>query len=414
MAVSVTSNTHEGSVTVVNHFLYPDDVVSARLISDFCEELVQRNWRVKILTSNRYCRKSGYIIEKTSTYKGASVVRIFRPGLDQSNNYLRLLNTFWLFLGIFGKIVTSPPTNFYIIGSDPPFLQFMFPLIKLFRPKSKVVFWCYDLHPESITALLETPVEPLFIKTLKLLLKKCYRFADLIVDIGPYMKERLDQYSHKAQSCTMVPWALVEPSAILPIDEKARTRDYGLADLVVLYSGNMGQAHDYDLFLELARQVYIKQPGIVFAFGCRGNRLDDLKNAILQSKNDANVRLLPFVDESELESRLASADIHMLSLKSTWAGVVVPSKFFGSLSIGRPVLYSGKRESDIGQWITEFDVGLILDEFNVKEIADRLIEFSENRPKLWYWQKQAFSTYHSHFSKKITMDKWENLLQSKR
>ena len=414
MVASVDSITHDGSVTVVYHFFHPDDVVSARHISDFCEELVQRNWRVKVLTSNRYCRKSGRIKEKSGNYKGASIIRIFRPSLDQSQNHLRLINTFWLFLGIFGKIVTNPPTNFYIIGSDPPFLQFMFPLIKLFRPKSKVVFWCYDLHPESITALLDNPGEAIFIKTIKILLKKCYQFVDLMVDIGPYMKEMLDKYGHKAKSCTLVPWALVEPSAILPIDEKTRTRDYGQADLVVLYSGNMGQAHDYDLFLELARQVYKKRPGIVFAFGCRGNRFDDLKKAVIQSKIDANVKLLPFVDESELESRLGSADIHMLSLKNNWAGVVVPSKFFGSISIGRPVLYAGKRESDIGQWITKFDVGLILDEYNVKEIADRLIEFSDNRPNLGYWQKQAFSIYHCHFSKKITMDKWDDLLRSKR
>ncbi|MFO7974547.1 MAG: hypothetical protein R6V12_07930 [Candidatus Hydrogenedentota bacterium] len=44
-------------VLVIYHFFYPDDVVSARHLSDLAAGLVQRGWEVTALTSNRFCRE---------------------------------------------------------------------------------------------------------------------------------------------------------------------------------------------------------------------------------------------------------------------------------------------------------------------------------------------------------------------
>ena len=38
----------------------------------------------------------------------------------------------------------------------------------------------------------------------------------------------------------------------------------------------------------------------------------------------------------------------------------MPSKFFASLAVGRPVLYAGPAESEIARWIAEHDLGLHL------------------------------------------------------
>ncbi len=68
------------------------------------------------------------------------------------------------------------------------------------------------------------------------------------------------------------------------------------------------------------------------------------------------------------------ADVHLISLRDDWAGVVVPSKFFASLAVGRPVLYAGPSESEIAHWVAENDLGLHLrdDEHSAGVVADSL------------------------------------------
>jgi colanic acid biosynthesis glycosyl transferase WcaI len=183
---------------------------------------------------------------------------------------------------------------------------------------------------------------------------------------------------------------------------------FGDASLALLYSGNMGKAHDFMPFLHLARVLNRIDPKIVFCFACRGNRVGELKAAI--TSRDTNVRLAPFADESELEKRLNAADIHLLSLRPEWAGVVVPSKFFGSLAVGKPVIYAGPDFSSIAGWVREFDVGLVLTEDNFKTIVQELLKISQNPDVLKAWQKNALLTYQNHFSKKIVMDGWNSAL----
>jgi len=38
---------------------------------------------------------------------------------------------------------------------------------------------------------------------------------------------------------------------------------------------------------------------------------------------------------------IGSGDIHVVTLREEWTGTVVPSKFFGALAAGRPVLFAG-------------------------------------------------------------------------
>jgi glycosyltransferase involved in cell wall biosynthesis len=127
---------------------------------------------------------------------------------------------------------------------------------------------------------------------------------------------------------------------------------------------------------------------------------------------DVNIRILPFASAEELADRLNAADIHLISLRENWAGIVVPSKFFGSLAAGKPVIYSGSEESCIGQWIRENDVGLLLDRDNTEAIAADLKRYADNPRDLTTWKRNAYQTYHDRFSKDKTVRRWYELLES--
>ena len=60
---------------------------------------------------------------------------------------------------------------------------------------------------------------------------------------------------------------------------------------------------------------------------------------------DTNITIAGFASEDELAARLSAADFHLISLREGWEGIVVPSKFFGALAMGRPVIYMGPSDS---------------------------------------------------------------------
>jgi glycosyltransferase involved in cell wall biosynthesis len=126
---------------------------------------------------------------------------------------------------------------------------------------------------------------------------------------------------------------------------------------------------------------------------------------------DNNITFADFVDEKLLPLRLASADIHMISLRHGWEGVVVPSKFFGSLAAGRPILYCGTPNSCIAELIQSEGFGFFIGMDNLKNIADRLEELSNNKFCLQSMQEAAFSFYKKHFSREIQCIRWDKCLR---
>jgi len=237
-----------------------------------------------------------------------------------------------------------------------------------------------------------------------------YQRCDSLVDIGPRMRERLAEYGSGARQETLVPWALAEVDRPVAIDGDARRELFPRAKLALLYSGTMGRAHDFEALLRLARTCRRRSGDAVsICFAVRGNRADELRAAV--GPDDTNVSLADFADEQSLQRRLAAADFHLISLRDDWAGVVVPSKFFASLAVGRPVLYAGPAESEIARWIDEHALGLHLRVDDVDATADRLHALVGDDAALARWRETALAVYNSRWSKSVTNDRWDALLR---
>jgi glycosyltransferase involved in cell wall biosynthesis len=225
------------------------------------------------------------------------------------------------------------------------------------------------------------------------------------------MRARLGAYGSGVRQETLVPWALTEPGQSPPPDRAVRSALFPRSRLGLLYSGTLGRAHDYQPFLDLARACRARSGDAVgVCFSSRGHRWEELRRAVTAA--DTNVTFAPFADESELPARLGAADLHLLSLRPEWAGIVVPSKFFGSLAVGRPVIYAGPAESEIAGWVREHDVGLHLGgPADLGPVVDRLHDLLAEQSRLPSWQACTAAVYERAFSKRVVNDRWDQLLR---
>jgi glycosyltransferase involved in cell wall biosynthesis len=82
--------------------------------------------------------------------------------------------------------------------------------------------------------------------------------------------------------------------------------------------------------------------GLVFVGD--GAQADRLKGA---AAGIPNVRFLPFFPGSKIPSVLAAGDAHVITVKRGLEGVVVPSKMYGILAAGKPIVALAPSECDV-------------------------------------------------------------------
>jgi glycosyltransferase involved in cell wall biosynthesis len=396
-------------VLIINHVFWPDPHITARLISELSEELSKRNWNITALISNRsyHDRKTKYST-KEGLWNGVKYKRVYVPPLNQKSNIQRLITSLWLIFSWTISLFKLDQFDVIIIGTNPPFIYLILPFLKLFKRKSKLIMWGFDLYPEAIIVsggftwrLMGRLITPIT--------KFCYSMLDVIVVIGPCMRSRYRMYNHEAHEETLTPWSFVEPNKIPEKDQTTRNELFGNAKVGLLYSGTIGQAHEFSNFLLLARELRKRNASVAICFAGFGTRFDDLK--IQVTSEDTNIRFAGFVkSDEELKKRISSADLMLISLKDSWTGISVPSKFFGALASGKAVVFSGSKNSALSKWTEEYNVGMNLSKYNIDIVADYLESATQDLGILSEVQNNAFKIYHEFFSKKIVCNKWNEVL----
>jgi colanic acid biosynthesis glycosyl transferase WcaI len=397
-------------VAVLYHYFHPDDVVSARHYAEFCSGLADRGWDVLALPCNRGCRNPSLSFPLREQWGEVTIRRVWRPRFRQASSLGRILNAAWMHAAWCLSLLADgrPGPDVLVIGTDPVLSVLVAPVVRKMCPSVRIAHWCFDLHPEGPIAegMLRPDGWPA--RALRRLLRAAYGSCDLVADLGRCMRDRLEPYGHTCRKVTLVPWALAEPAALAAPDPAARRALFGVEPLGLLYSGNFGRAHSCEEFLELAR--LLRGSGTHFCFGVRGNRADELRATV--RPDDTNVTVAGFAPEAVLEQRLAAADIHLVSLRPEWTGLVVPSKFFGSLAVGRPVLFAGSRASAVARWIEEHRVGWVLDGGSREAIAGRLRELARDPGELRGLQQHCHQVYQQHFARRRVLDDWDRELKA--
>ena len=147
-----------------------------------------------------------------------------------------------------------------------------------------------------------------------------------------------------------------------------------------MYSGNMGLGHLFDEVLAVASEEasaeISRAKNTRFAFFGGGKRRAEME-AFVSAHPDASVELHDYVDAQDLNAHLASADVHLVSLRPEWDGTMVPSKLQGVFAARRPVIFIGSENSSIGQWVLESGGGWLIAPTDVDALKLAIGEASE-------------------------------------
>jgi colanic acid biosynthesis glycosyl transferase WcaI len=400
--------TRRPRLLVLYHFFHPDVVVSAQILSGFAEEQARRGWDVTAVTSNRSHGDGPERLASEEIWNDVRIHRVFRPAWSQKRPLPRLANSAWMLTAWFLRSLRLGAFDAIVIGSDPSFAAALAIPLRAARPHTPLIHWCFDVYPDAVEAEW-TGAPRLLAPAARALMSAAYRACDVVVDIGPCMRTRLERYAATPRRHTLTPWALVEPEVPDEPDPAVRRELFGDAKIGLLYAGSMSRPHDFESLLQLARASRARAGNeIAMCFACTGTNLPALKAAVRQ--DDTNVRFAPFADEVTFARRLVAADFHLGSLRPEYAGIAVPSKFFAALASARPFIFAGTPDMSISRWIAEHDVGWLLQPGQADEVAVRLVVIKDDPAALRAGRARALAAYRAHFSKRLVNDRWAELL----
>jgi glycosyltransferase involved in cell wall biosynthesis len=211
---------------------------------------------------------------------------------------------------------------------------------------------------------------------------------------------------------TVIPnWADGQAIQPLAAEQNPLRSEWQLQDkFVVGYSGNLGRAHEFTTILEAATQL-INEPQIVFLLIGSGPQKLWLE-AEVNKRHLTNVLFKPYQPRERLGESLTVPDVHLISLRPSLEGLIVPSKFYGIAAAGRPVLYLGDKDGEIPRLLHLHQCGRTLaegDSQGLVEVIKRLAENPEDRLRLG---RNARALFEQRFEKTLALQKWRKVLEA--
>ncbi len=235
------------------------------------------------------------------------------------------------------------PCDVILAMTDPPFEGIVGAFVAMLKHKP-YVYNIRDLYPDM--ALGGAIVKPgLLARIWERLHRWALRRATRVVVLGEDMRNRiLAKGINPARVVVIRDGAEISPrdAPSANLDTSVIRAIRGEFKFVLLHAGNLGFYGAWDTLLEGARLLAADGVGVVFVGeGAQREKLEAAASGI------PNVRFLPFFPGSKIPSVLAAADAHLITVKRGLEGVVVPSKMYGILAAGKPIVAVAPPECDV-------------------------------------------------------------------
>ncbi len=149
---------------------------------------------------------------------------------------------------------------------------------------------------------------------------------------------------------------------------------------------------------------------ILFAFIGSGSAKAKLESFV-QSKNLANVRFFPYQPKESLGSSLSAADLHVISVHPNALDYLMPSKLYGIMAAGRPILAVVRPTSELARVIESGQIGTIVPPGNSSAIAAAIRAARLNRASLEVQGQQARRLVEMEYNRPVVIPQFAQILQ---
>lgn len=365
-------------ILIYAHYYVPDVASTGQILQDLAEGMTDEFDVTVICTVPSYMGTIEERYKKKKFYReklnGVNLIHVPVPEFSKTSKISRIKNIIAYYVNARKATRLVGNQDYVFAISQPPILGGMLGVYGKNHIRTsngdrpKFIYNIQDFNPEQIKAVGYIK-NRLFLLIALWLDKRSCRKSDLVITVGRDLVETLkNRFEHSAIPKHVMINNWIDDDAVYPLESDDQgvvefKKKYGLTDkFVFMYSGNLGLYYDLEgLFgvIEKFKNAKTKTgKDVVFAFVGAGSLLEQL----IKYRDDhdmGNVVFIPYQDKSKLIYSLNAADVHLCVNAKGIKGVSVPSKIYGIISVGKPILAVLENKSEAEMLIFDSKCGIV-------------------------------------------------------
>ena len=366
-------------ILLLNLYYPPDTSATAKMAATVVEALSTRHDVMVLCGRPSYdpTERRPWRLWQTERVGKTTIIRVGSTDYPRLQMNRRVLN-------YLSYVVLAIPRGLFLrcdlvlAMTDPPFEGIVGAIVAMLKGKP-YVYNIRDMYPDM--AVGGSIVEPgLLARVWEILHRWALRRATRVIVLGEDMRARII-----AKGVDPAGIAIVRDGEDIPPpdappaslnDEIIRTIR-GDFKFVLLHAGNLGFYGAWETLITAVLEL--EKDGVGLVFVGEGAQRAHVEALAREAKN---VRFLPFFPASKIPSVLAAADAHVITVKRGLEGVVVPSKLYGILAAGKPIIAVAPEETDVVSLGAKFGFAVSADPDKPEKVAAAIRSLVMNSEKV--------------------------------
>jgi colanic acid biosynthesis glycosyl transferase WcaI len=401
---------HSPRLVFVNRYFFPDQSATSRMLADLAFRLAERGVSVAVVTSPQLYENPRAALAPYEVANGVIIYRVSTAVRGRARLVGRALDylSFHVAAG-YALLKLLRRGDVVVAKTDPPLISIVVSHAARWRG-AVLVNWLQDLFPEVASVLTPKLIPKRIERQLTAARDRSLRRAAMNVVLGEGMRDRVLSAGIDARRVRIVPnWADTTSVVPMPTIDSATRRRIALdGRFVIGYSGNLGRAHEFETLIGAARLLRT-DPRFAFLITGGGAKAEAVRNSV-QSLGLDSFFFQSYQPAQLLSDSLAAADAHFVSLLPALEGLIVPSKIYGILAAGRPVVFVGDPGSDLAKLVREQRCGVVVAVGDSEGLAAELRALRDDPGRLESMGTRARELALARYTKEHAVADWLALL----
>ncbi|EEL79458.1 Glycosyl transferase group 1 [Bacillus cereus AH1271] len=404
-------------VFVINYF-YPDMASTGQLMTELCLDL-QKEFDITVIAAQpNYAgeRISSNKIFEEDYLENIKVIRIRLPEVDKTSKLSRMKYIFSYFTLANIALLKEKGVDIIYTISQPPVLGGLIGTIGKFLKRTKHIYNVQDFNPEQAAAVSYTNKQSIFKIAKKIDILNC-KYSDCVVVVGNDMSETLkERFEGKDIPKHTVINNWTNEQEIIPLDKSNKHIQQFLKEndleekFIIMYSGNIGLYYDLENIIKVTEN-FKEYKDLAFVFIGEGAVKKDMQKFV-QDNNIQNVFFLPYQSKEFIKYSLNTADVHLVVNQKGIKGVSVPSKIYGVMAAGKPILGVLEQGSEAQMLIEKSNSGIVVEPQDYDAITQVIDQFYQmEKAKVLELGLNGREYLDENLKREISINKYRNLLK---
>jgi glycosyltransferase involved in cell wall biosynthesis len=372
----------------------PDPAAVGQYFEDVTMELALRGHNSVVYTADKDYDNPKIRYEAVSPHPSIRVVRVPFSSFGKRTIGHRLLGQVSFLFQVLTRLLFCSKPDGVVLTTIPATTGVFFLLAQGVR-RFRYVYWVMDINPDQAIALGAFSEKSIPARFLAWVNRRLISGADAVVYLDQDMLSRLDGAGPQpagspggnmpppAKFKLIPPWPLDRNLQRIPKNENPFVSEHGLTDtFVFMYSGNHSLVHPLGTLLDVLEKSgdgNLSECTFAFIGGGRGKERVEESASRIPPGNARYPRILslPYQPLDQIKYSLSAADVQVVSFGDEMVGIVHPSKIYGAMALGQPVLLLGSERSALWNLVMEHNIGWCVPHGDTDQMRRTLKDISE-------------------------------------